>query len=160
MISLSSYFMSPSLDLLLLARQAGETELEKRAQSGLWRSRKQKGTRACLGFLLAQAACRQREMLRWAAYHGKTDVCFLQSRPVIGAVTGDSHHLSLVPDSAVDDAWGDRRATVRAGPPSHKRCCSGLPLWSLSLPPFLHSVLFPCARGFIASPNGSKLSHR
>ena len=34
---------------------------------------------------------------------------------VIGAVPGDSHHLSLVPDSAVDDAWGDRRTTVRAG---------------------------------------------
>ena len=42
-------------------------------------------------------------------------VCFLQSWAVIGAVPGDSHHLSLVPDSAVDDAWGDRRTTVRAG---------------------------------------------
>ena len=64
MISLSSYFMSPSLYILLLGRQVGEMELEKRAQSGMLRSKKQEDVRACLGFPLAEAACSQREMLR------------------------------------------------------------------------------------------------
>lgn len=50
-----------------------------------------------------------------AAYHRKTHVCFLQSRPVVGAITCDRHHLSLFPNRAVNDAW--ERQTPSVSPP-------------------------------------------
>lgn len=57
------------------------------------------------GFLMEKEASSWTETLCWEAYHGKTNIRFLQGRPIICAITSDSHHLALLPNSAINDAW-------------------------------------------------------
>lgn len=68
-----------------------------------------------------------------AAYHRKTHVRFLQSRPVVGAITCDRHHLSLLPNRAVNDAWEQQTPSVSPPVPSQV-------IWQALSP---HKVFFP-----------------
>lgn len=46
------------------------------------------------------------------SHHGKTHVCLLEGRSVVGSITSYSNHLPLVHQSAVNDTWETRRSHI------------------------------------------------
>ena len=142
-----AFILDGSLIIHIIIGRVGRRDgVRERAQRGMWRYRKHQVTRSLSWLPTGGGSLQQRETLRWAAYHGKTNICFLQSRPVICAIPSDSHHLPLLPNSAVDDAW-ERQThysefhTCHLRPFPHERQFFGLPLRSLPPPPFLRSFL-------------------